>query len=67
MSTFAEAAARRAGCAGAALGWSPAAFWRATPAELAVVVRAASGGMAAAVTPPDASTLARLLEAFPDG
>ena len=32
--TFAEAAARLAGMAGAVLGWSPDRFWRATPAEL---------------------------------
>ncbi|WP_416222428.1 phage tail assembly chaperone [Sphingomonas sp. CD22] len=48
------------------LGWSPDAFWRATPAELAAVVAAASGGGAVA-TPPDAATLAAMREAFPDG
>ncbi len=68
MSTFADGAVRLAGFAGAVLGWSPDAFWRATPAELAAVVRAAAGcdggdGM----TPPDAATIAAMQEAFPDG
>lgn len=61
---FREAAARLAGVAGAVLGWSPDAFWRATPAELAGVVTALAGE---AATPPDADMMARLREAFPDG
>lgn len=64
MSEFADAAGRLAGRAGAALGWSPDAFWRATPAELGAVVTAIAGEQAA---PPDGATLARLQEAFPDG
>ncbi|GEM71051.1 phage tail assembly chaperone [Sphingomonas aquatilis] len=60
-------AVRLAGFAGAALGWTPDAFWRATPAELAAVVTAASGGGAAAVTPPDATTIAAMRRADPDG
>lgn len=67
MTVFADGAVRLAGFAGAVLGWSPDAFWRATPAELAAVVTAASGGADAAVTPPDAGTLAAMREAFPDG
>ncbi|WP_426261733.1 phage tail assembly chaperone [Sphingomonas sp. DC1100-1] len=59
-------AVRLAGFAGAALGWTPDAFWRATPAELAAVVTAASGG-AGAVTPPDATTIAAMRRADPDG
>lgn len=66
MSDFAGGAVRLAGFAGAVLGWSPDAFWRATPAELAAVVTAAGGGEGA-MTPPDAATLARMREAFPDG
>lgn len=62
---FAEGAARLAGCAGLCLGWSPDAFWRATPAELAAVVGALRGEEGA--VPPDAGTVARLMEAFPDG
>lgn len=63
---FAGAAARAAGFAGAVLGWSPDRFWRATPAELAVVVaamRGADGGQ----LPPDAAAIATLRKAFPDG
>lgn len=64
MSLFAEAAARLAGRSGALWGWSPDAFWRATPAELAALVGAVAGEVAG---PPDADTMARLREAFPDG
>lgn len=61
---FVGGAARLAGFAGAVLGWSPDAFWRATPAELAAVVGALAGGQAG---PPDSGLLARLRKAFPDG
>ena len=64
MTTFAHAAGRLAGQAGAVLGWSPAAFWAATPAEVAAVVAALAGETA---SPPDTATIARLREAFPDG
>lgn len=63
---FADNAVRLAGVAGVVLGWTPDAFWRATPAELAAVVTAASGG-GGALPPPDAATLKRMREAFPDG
>lgn len=63
---FAGEAGRLAGMAGAVLGWSPDAFWRATPAELAAVVGALAGESGGGV-PPDAVTMARLREAFPDG
>jgi len=62
---FSAAAVRLAGFAGALLGWSPDAFWSATPAELAAVVAVLTGGEAA--VPPDADTIARLKEAHPDG
>jgi hypothetical protein len=66
--TFADAAGRLAGMAGAVLGWSPDAFWRATPAELGAVVRAMSGEAGAGGgEPPDAGLIARMREAFPDG
>ena len=61
---FAASAARLAGLAGALMGWRPDEFWRATPAELAAVLRAMAGG-----DPPesaDADDLARLKEMFPD-
>ena len=61
---FSDSATRLAGLAGAALGWRPDAFWRATPAELACVLAAFSGedGERAG-----AADLARLKEMFPDG
>jgi hypothetical protein len=61
---FAEAAARLAGAAGIAFGWTPDTFWNATPAELGALVRALSGEDAA---PLDASEFAQLKELFPDG
>lgn len=63
--TFAESAGRLAGLAGVAFGWSPDAFWRATPAELGALVRAVAGDGPAA--PPDAVTIAALKRVFPDG
>ena len=64
MSEFARAAARLAGQAGLAFGWTPDLFWTATPAELATLVRALSGEETA---PPDRAAIARMMEAFPDG
>ena len=62
---FSEAADQLAGLAGALLGWRPDEFWKATPAELAAVLRALAGaGSAAPVTDEE---LARLKERFPDG
>ncbi len=62
---FSDCALRLAGITGALLGWRPADFWAATPAELAAIVAAMAGD-----GPPsaaDAADLARLTEAFPDG
>lgn len=64
--SFTECAVRLFGVTAWALGWTPEVFWRATPDELAAVFGAASGG-ASAGAPPDAATLARLKEMFPDG
>jgi uncharacterized phage protein (TIGR02216 family) len=65
VAEFAAAAERLAGLAGALLGWRPDEFWRATPAELATVLRAMSGGgHDAAASQAD---LQRLMEMFPDG
>jgi uncharacterized phage protein (TIGR02216 family) len=61
---FSDAAARLAGIAGALLGWRPEEFWNATPAELAAVLGAMSGGTAPCA---DGEDLARLKERFPDG
>lgn len=62
---FAESAARLAGVAGWLLGWRPDEFWRATPAELGAVLRAARGedGAGDGVDPAE---LARLMGAMPD-
>lgn len=65
-SRFMVIAARLAGQAGVAFGWSPDMFWRATPAELIALVQAVSG-VGEDVTPPDAGMIARMMEAFPDG
>ena len=62
---FGEAAAKLAGMTGALFGWSPDAFWRATPAELASIVAALAGDSAPA--PPTHDEIAALMEAFPDG
>ncbi|MDR6788921.1 hypothetical protein J2Y58_002286 [Sphingomonas sp. BE138] len=64
MTTFAEAARRLAGLAGAVFGWRADEFWRATPVELATLVQAC---VPAATPPPDAATIAAMQEAFPDG
>ncbi|WP_174286383.1 phage tail assembly chaperone [Sphingomonas bacterium] len=63
---FTAVAVRLAGLAGLRLGWSPDAFWRATPADLAAVV-AALRPAAGEATPPDPATIARLKEVHPDG
>ena len=60
---FSNAAQRLAGMAGALLGWRPEEFWTATPAELAAVLAAMTGGESAA----SGDDLARLKEMFPDG
>ncbi|WP_010161245.1 phage tail assembly chaperone [Sphingomonas sp. PAMC 26617] len=66
MERFAEASVRLAGLAGAVLGWGPEVFWHATPAELGAVV-AVLTGEDGVIAPPDAATIARMQEAFPDG
>lgn len=63
-SRFMGVAARLAGQAGVAFGWGPDRFWRATPAELMALVAALRGEEPA---PPDKRTIARMMEAFPDG
>jgi hypothetical protein len=55
---------RLAGLAGVMFGWRPDAFWRATPDELAALMRAL---LPEEATPPDAGLIARLQEAYPDG
>lgn len=57
---FADAAARWAGLAAQVLGWRPAEFWSATPAELAMALAAPES--LAAVPPPSRDTIARMME-----
>ena len=64
--SFAPSAVRLAGLAGAVLGWSPDAFWGATPAELGAVLGVLGGGGEDGA-PPDPGTLARLRGMWPDG
>lgn len=62
---FAASALRLAGQAGVAFGWSPDAFWAATPAELAALVAAVAGDRGA--PPLGADELRGLRGRFPDG
>ncbi len=61
---FADVAQRAGGVACGLLGWRPAEFWAATPAELVMAVRGLVGEPVAAL---DGAELAKLREAFPDG
>jgi Phage tail assembly chaperone protein, TAC len=61
---FADTAIQLCGQCALSLGWRPAEFWSATPAELACVLNALE---ALAEVPPDASDLQTLMELFPDG
>lgn len=65
MTAFADAAVRLAGVAGWLLGWRPEEFWRATPTELAAVLRAASGADEAKAG-VDSAELRRLMGVMPD-
>ena len=60
---FSERAGRLAGLAGALLGWRADEFWRATPAELAGVLRALCGEGEAGASAADVE---RLMGMFPD-
>ena len=66
MRRFGEAAARLAGVAGWLLGWRPDEFWRATPDELACVLKAARGEDEGGAGGVDGAELARLMGAMPD-
>jgi Phage tail assembly chaperone protein, TAC len=61
---FTQTATRLAGLTGALLGWRPAEFWNATPAELATILAALvpDAGNAA-----DRDLIMLLQEQFPDG
>lgn len=57
--SFGEGAARLAGQVGLLLGWPPARFWHATPAELRAVLGAADNGEASAI---DRQTISAMME-----
>lgn len=57
---FAEAASRCCGLAAQLLGWRPAEFWRATPAELAMALTPSDDF--APSSPPSRETIARMME-----
>ena len=59
--SFGAAAARLTSAASLLLGWRPEEFWNATPAELALALKLATG-----VDPPDAKTIQALRSRFPD-
>lgn len=65
MTRFADGAGRLAGVAGWLLGWRPDEFWRATPAELAAVLRAPRGEEAPEGR-VDGAELRRLMGVMPD-
>lgn len=65
MTRFADGAVRLAGVAGWLLGWRPDEFWRATPAELGAVLRAARGEEAPEGG-VDGAELRRLMQVMPD-
>jgi hypothetical protein len=61
--SFADAARRAAHVAAMALGWQPAAFWAATPAEL---LTSLGLDQAPAERPADSGLLQGLMERYPD-
>jgi len=63
---FSDGARRLAGLAGALLGWRPDEFWAATPAELAAVFEALTGGGGGGEA-VSRDELERLKRMFPDG
>lgn len=64
--TFSENAARLAGLVPRLLGWSPDAFWNATPAELAAILAPEANGVPGA-EPLARSELETLMERDRDG
>ena len=60
--SFGPAAVRLCGAAATVLGWRPAEFWEATPAELAAVLTPLAGE----IEGPDLGTLDALRRQFPD-
>lgn len=65
--TFGESACRLMAAAAVLLGWRPAEFWAATPAELAAIFEILSHGAGTARAGMDSADLARLKEMCRDG
>ena len=63
--TFADAARRRCALSARLLGWRPAEFWAATPAELAMALADPADPDAPPV--PTRDLIARMMECDPDG
>ncbi len=59
--TFGEASTRWCALAARLLGWRPAEFWSATPAELAMAL-SAPDDPAATSLPPSRETIIRMME-----
>lgn len=64
MRRFAENARILCGQAALLLGWRPAEFWAATPAELGSIIAALSPYQPVGT---DSADMAKLMEQFPDG
>lgn len=65
--SFAEAAGQLMALSALLLGWRPAEFWAATPAELAAILTLWRDGTDAGGAGMDAGMLAMMKERFPDG
>jgi hypothetical protein len=63
--SFADAARRACALSARLLGWRPAEFWAATPAELTMAL--ADPAEAATPAPPDRDLIVRMMECDPDG
>ncbi|MEM8827355.1 MAG: phage tail assembly chaperone [Pseudomonadota bacterium] len=64
MKTFATAATITCRLATGRLGWSPDAFWAATPADLVLALEGLSGGGTGEAAPVTGDQLQRLKEAI---
>jgi hypothetical protein len=60
MTDFTDAARRCCGLSARLLGWRPDEFWRATPADLAIVLEGLSDP--ASPPPPSRETIGRMME-----
>lgn len=63
---FAPCAVRWAALAGQWLGWRPAEFWAATPAELALILAPGDGSASAPLTTAECQRLMETIDARSD-